>query len=98
MLRCVSIVLLGMLLTACELPQGESKITLPEPESPGAKLVKKFCSDCHAPPSPKVHTAKEWPNVIYRMQEHRRMNAYSPMLDHELEQMLDYLQQFAKSE
>lgn len=97
MLKFVSIAVLGLLLVACELPQGETKITLPAPESSGAKLVKKFCSDCHAPPSPLAHTAKEWPNVLYRMQERRRMNAYSLMLDHELEQMLDYLQQFAKS-
>lgn len=87
----------ALLLAACELPQGESKISLPEPESAGAKLVKKFCSDCHAPPSPMAHTADEWPNVLYRMQERRRMKAYSLMLEHEQEQMLDYFQRFAKS-
>ncbi len=88
---------LVVLLSACELPQGQTKISLPEPESEGAQLVKKFCSDCHAPPSPLVHTAEEWPNVLYRMQERRRMKAYTLMLEQEQEQVLNYLQQFSKS-
>lgn len=60
-------------------------------------MVKKFCSDCHAPPSPLAHTAEEWPNVLYRMQERRRMKAYELMSEHELDVTLKYLQQFAKS-
>ncbi len=88
---------LALFLSACELPQENTRVKLPEPESEGAQMVKKFCSDCHAPPSPLAHTAKEWPNVIHRMQERRRMKAYELMSEHELGVTLKYLQQFAKS-
>jgi len=28
------------------------------------------CSQCHAPPDPKRHSAREWPGVVERMQRH----------------------------
>ncbi|MBS1218046.1 MAG: hypothetical protein H6R21_1179 [Proteobacteria bacterium] len=28
------------------------------------------CSQCHALPDPQRHTAREWPAVVQRMQEH----------------------------
>ena len=28
------------------------------------------CSQCHALPDPRRHTAREWPNVVRRMQDH----------------------------
>ena len=56
-----------------------------------------YCSDCHAPPSISVHTAEEWPNVIYRMQERRRMKAYNLMNDEERDTLVGYLQKHAKS-
>ena len=87
----------ALIVAGCELPQAESKISLPEPESQGAQMLKKFCSDCHAPPSPMVHSAKEWPNVIYRMQENRRMKAYEMIGEPEQTILLDYLKKFAKS-
>lgn len=89
--------LLALLLAACELPQQSSHTVLPEPESDGAQVMKQFCSDCHAPPSPAAHTAEEWPNVIYRMQERRRMKAYTLMDERQEEVLLDYLKEFAKS-
>lgn len=85
-------------LTACELPQegpGRDR-ALPEPESAGAKLVKQYCANCHAPPLPVAHTAKEWPNVIYRMQERRRSKAYKRMPDEERSELLAYLQKHAR--
>ncbi len=91
------IVLLISVLAGCELPQGESKISLPAPESEGAQMMRKHCAACHAPPSPLVHTAKEWPNVIYRMQERRRMKAYELISGPEETILLGYLQKFAKS-
>ena len=82
-------VVLVMLVSGCDLPQTQTKISLPEPESEG--------SDCHAPPSPLVHTAKEWTNVIYRMQERRRMKAFELIGEPERIKLLEYLQKFAKS-
>jgi len=90
-------VMFALLVAGCELPQTQTKISLPEPESEGAQVAKQFCSDCHAPPSPLVHTAEEWPNVIYRMQERRRMKAFELIAEPEHTILLEYLQKFAKS-
>ena len=90
------VVLLALVLTACEPPQTESRISLPAPDSDGAQLLKKFCSDCHAPPSPLAHTAKEWPNVVYRMQERRRMKTYELIGEDEQAILIEYLETFAK--
>lgn len=43
---------------------------LPDASSPGARLETKYCSQCHAPPLPDKHTAKEWADVTGRMQQH----------------------------
>ncbi len=93
----VSSVALLVLFTGCDISSGGvGKVLLPEPESRGALVMKESCSSCHAAPSPGVHTAEEWPNVIYRMQEHRRMTGYTLIAPEELEPLLDYLQRHAK--
>lgn len=40
---------------------------VPLPESPGAESFKNSCSQCHALPDSKLHTAEEWPGVVERM-------------------------------
>jgi len=67
-------------------------VGLPDPESTGAKLVKDYCSHCHAPPSPASHVAKEWPNIMARMNDRRAMLALKVYTDDERIIMLDYLQ------
>ena len=47
-------------------PEIEPK-DLPELDSPGAKLLNRFCAQCHNLPSPLMHTAQEWPDVEGRM-------------------------------
>ncbi len=44
--------------------------SLPDAGSQGAKLESQYCSQCHAPPSPSLHTAKEWSDVTTRMRAH----------------------------
>jgi hypothetical protein len=44
--------------------------SFPDASSPGAQLEGKYCSQCHAAPSPSLHTAKEWAAVTGRMEEH----------------------------
>ncbi len=44
--------------------------SFPDASSPGGQLEGKFCSQCHAAPSPSLHTAKEWAEVTGRMEEH----------------------------
>lgn len=40
---------------------------LPDPDSRGAQLVKAYCVQCHWLPSPKMHSAAEWPVLMRRM-------------------------------
>lgn len=44
--------------------------SLPDAGSKGGKLVASYCSQCHAPPSPALHTRKEWGEVTTRMKAH----------------------------
>jgi cytochrome c2 len=84
--------------TGCDAPTASSqhKVEIVDPGSPGAALFVKFCSDCHAPPNVLTHTAAEWPNVIYRMQEERRMRGLHLLNENEKAELLAYLQQHAK--
>jgi len=40
---------------------------LPKPKSQGAKLVNRYCTQCHALPNPKSHSAERWPQTVERM-------------------------------
>ena len=44
--------------------------SLPDRDSSVAKLVATICSQCHSPPAPSLHTAKEWAGVTARMHQH----------------------------
>ena len=48
-------------------PPGMTVERLPEPESPGARLMARYCAQCHDLPSPWYKTAREWPTVFDRM-------------------------------
>jgi cytochrome c5 len=50
-----------------QLPPGISSEDLPEPDSDGAALVSRYCTQCHNLPGPGLHTAEEWPVVAARM-------------------------------
>ncbi len=96
--KYVAIALAAVLLSGCDLFQAPpaKKVELPEPESVGAQTMKKYCSDCHAPPAPQTHNHEEWPNVVYRMQEHRRMHGYNMMNADEEAALVTYVQAYAK--
>lgn len=49
------------------LPDGVSASELPAPDSRGARLAGEFCSQCHGVPSPKRHSASDWPSTLRRM-------------------------------
>ena len=38
-------------------------------KAPGADAFRVACGQCHALPDPQMHTAKEWPAVVERMQK-----------------------------
>ena len=41
---------------------------IPEVNSSGAESFRVACGQCHALPDPRMHTGKEWPAVVARMQ------------------------------
>jgi cytochrome c5 len=48
-------------------PPGVSVADLPDPNSTGAQLLVGYCMQCHALPSPVMHSATDWPAVVRRM-------------------------------
>lgn len=76
--------------------------SLPEPESKGAQLVSKYCSQCHASPSPSLHTGEEWGEITSRMRAHisdqAQATAGSVKMPSatELDAITTYLDQYAR--
>ena len=58
-------------------PPGVKPGELPAPGSEGAKLMARYCVQCHNLPSPMMHSAAEWPGVAERM--FQRMSMCSGM-------------------
>ena len=54
------------------LPPGFSPGMLPERGSPGAKLVLRYCVQCHNLPNPAMHQAEKWPKIVGRMADRMR--------------------------
>jgi len=82
------------------LPPGIDPALLPEPDSSGAHLLRQFCTQCHNLPSPGLHTASEWPQVVDRM--NMRMQMMGGMMGVmapdpvQLKILLGYLQRHAQ--
>ncbi len=86
------------------LPPGIDPELLPEPDSPQAHLVQRYCSQCHNLPGPGLHIAAEWPAVVERM--YARMRMMQPMMggqmgifvpnDGELKLITEYLKKHAQ--
>ena len=55
------------------LPPGIAPEKLPEPNSSGAKLLQKYCIQCHDIFSPRMHSAEKWSSVFQRMSWHMQM-------------------------
>lgn len=49
------------------LPPGIEPAALPEPAGAGAKLVLRYCVQCHNLPNPAMHHAAKWPPIVERM-------------------------------
>lgn len=60
--------------TSAEVP-GIATEQLPEPDSEGAKLLLRYCAQCHNLPSPATHSSEEWPEVVDRMDAHMKASA-----------------------
>ena len=81
---------------------GQAATPLPEPDARGAKLVSRYCTQCHAEPSPRLHTASEWKAVTSRMEMNmrnfRRGNWRGVEIpsSSEMKSILEYMQKFAR--
>jgi hypothetical protein len=84
------------------MPSAIGPAELPEPTSAGAKLVSRYCMQCHGLPSPKQHSASGWPPTVARMNMRMQwmsgnnspMNIAAPGKD-ELSTLTTYLQKHA---
>ena len=48
-------------------PPGITAADLTDPGSRGAQLAGQYCGQCHAIPSPAMHSATDWPSIARRM-------------------------------
>lgn len=85
-----------LVFSGCSTEQTQkTKKPLPEPQSEGAKILKMYCSECHGMPLPDTHPAKEWSNVVYRMNMRRKKRALQEMTVAEKTVLISYLQKHA---
>lgn len=86
------------------LPQPMDPADLPRPESAGAQLLQRFCTQCHYLYGPGLHTAEEWPAVVERMNRRMQMMSGRQMMMRKIEApspaqlvtITDYLQEHAQ--
>lgn len=57
-------------------PPGIDAATLPEPNSEGAILLQRHCTQCHNLPGPGRHVAQAWPAVMTRMETLMRVSGF----------------------
>ena len=75
---------------------------LPEPDTPGARHVEFYCTQCHAVPPPSLHSAREWQALAAAMKRHMaRPDTPIPicvtvMPEPEARTLLEYLQRHAR--
>ena len=69
---------------------------LPDPGAAEAKLLAKYCNQCHNLPNPKMYSQEEWPERFPRMMLHAeamsRMPGFKTPSDDEKGQISAYLQ------
>ena len=86
------------------LPPPMDPADLPAPESAGAQLLQKFCTQCHYLYGPGLHTVEEWPSVVERMNRRMQMMGGRHMMmgmveapsPQQLVVITDYLQKYAQ--
>jgi len=77
-------------------PENNGGQPLPDQKSQQAQLFQHYCSQCHALPSPRAHTAQEWPSVVARMKKTMATQGKALPDNEQLEEILGYLQRYAK--
>lgn len=69
---------------------------LGSPNSPGAVAFRNTCSQCHALPSPKLHTASDWPAVVRKMQSYAKQMSKKQISNQEAKEIESYLARQSK--
>jgi hypothetical protein len=69
--------------------------SLPEPESPAARLYQRRCSGCHRVYAPGVLTAEMWTFMVNRMEQEFQRRGLPPLQAEEKQTILDYLQRYS---
>lgn len=64
---------------------------LDAPAREGYDLTRRYCSQCHAVPDPKQHTAAEWSGVMKRMQRYMHQQGRPLPGDGDEQKILRYL-------
>ena len=77
-------------------PENNSNQPLPDRQSKEAQLFKHYCSQCHALPSTRSHTAQEWPLVVARMKQTMTTQGKATPDNEQLGEIIGYLQRYAK--
>jgi len=54
--------------------EGNRQQGYPDLDSPAGRLFAQTCSQCHALPDPRQHTAAQWPSVVARMELHMKQS------------------------
>ena len=89
-MRIPILVLLVGLFVGCSTTQ-----TIPEPESPGAKLYLQKCTQCHGLPGPKRHTSEQWDHLLVMMKGFMDERGYPFTMD-EQNMIQEYLHRNAR--
>jgi len=77
-------------------PANNCSQALPDQQSKQAQLYQHYCSQCHALPSPRAHTAQEWPSMVAWMKQTLAIQAKALPDNEQLEEILGCLQRYAK--
>ena len=59
----------------------------------GRELVSRFCVQCHAQPSPRQHSADQWPAVVTRMEHYMARRGGRVPTPDQVKALEDYLEQ-----
>ena len=67
-----------------------------ELNTPAGLSFRATCTQCHALPDPKQHTAKEWPLVVARMQKNIITMGKTPLDETATKEIVEFLRRYAK--
>jgi hypothetical protein len=90
------IIIICLLLSACNSKKLEQYDYLPDASSVTAKIFIQRCSLCHMPPHPQRHVKADWPKIV-KLMEQRMVEYNYPGLELESKKdILHYLIKYAR--